>query len=688
MDYDQPHILLPFLSRFVAEKSPYPRVSVEMVRDGSLRFIIDSERGIMKMVWSEKDRPAEVKHLFSAGVIWMEQPDRPLNAADGVRLRKAAEHVGRRLSRLLVGDPPHLLLWRNRNPMVLYWGRRMFTSLGSDLLVAGHTRYFDYTVAEINEYEGFVNIELRSRRASIMLRLTLTGLLDQVPLISWGPVSLVLLNDERTSEQRMSPEHQVEEYLGYVLSRNLPPDFKLMFERSDTPAGYLSEDFGVDLLRVRPLDDSSFFEMLLATSSDVGIVTSCSRECFNLFSFISSSKESWITNAPWQIRPSPDYLRHCYNVNMDTSATVMGSDSIERCLELLDETESPPGLIIFIDSCLHRLLGEDVSAHIRRFKKKSRIPVIHYDIRTTQHPYLKQLKDFWRNVLLDVAQECAPVPDRLCFLGLSPDATEEMEPLLAALGIETGAKLFPFLSLREVERIRSCSLVVASNWDYVKTIFSDMLDELGRPFIELPLPYGFDGTTRWIDAVLKAARGQGMEHDALHCSQESLDRFIHLRQALEGAGVGLFLRLGDLPNMLSPVARYGVDLIPFFHELGLGVHLNLLVDGEERDVAGLAKELNLDLSKADSVSLFFDPKELVDRISIGEFQMVYTETFRDQRIVAAGKAPLHLNQLYPGYLGAVRTATKIRGLLESGFYTIYRRFFTSPYEHFHERRGG
>ncbi|MDI7269897.1 MAG: hypothetical protein QME96_18045, partial [Myxococcota bacterium] len=388
-DYSSAHVLLPFIAEFVQARSPYEGVSVEMVRDGSLRVRLRDGGRLLSLLWSEAPRRAAVEVSLAGVVVSVERPHRFRTRQEKDRMEGAARHVARRLGRLLRGNPPHLLLWRNRNLERLHWGVRMLNGLCPDLLVRGHTRYFDYTVAGLDEYEGFINVEFRSRGAGVALRLVPTGMLEGRALVSWGPVSLVLLRDERTPEQRKLPEHRVEEFLGYILSRNLPSEFSLAFERNDPPGGYLPEGFDVDFLRTRALDDTSFFEMLLATSEEIGVVTSCDRECFSLFSFLASSKEGWTTNHPWEIRPAPGYLEHCYNVSLDGRSTVMGSENIERCLETLRRAESPPGLIIFIDSCLQRLIGEDVDGPVARFRSGCSLPLVHYDIRTTQHPYLQ-----------------------------------------------------------------------------------------------------------------------------------------------------------------------------------------------------------------------------------------------------------------------------------------------------------
>ncbi len=130
-DYSAPQVLLPFLAEFVQKKSPYDFVAVAMLRDGCLRFRLKDGRGPLALLWSEFPRGSPVEVPFSGGVVSLQKPE-PRDAYQRTRCRKAARHVAGRLSRLLSGDPPDILLWRNRNPQRiqhLYFFQHMFNLL-------------------------------------------------------------------------------------------------------------------------------------------------------------------------------------------------------------------------------------------------------------------------------------------------------------------------------------------------------------------------------------------------------------------------------------------------------------------------------------------------------------------------------------------------------------------------------
>ncbi len=670
-DYSQAHVLLPFLDRFIEDSSPYAAARCRLVHDGSLRVQLEDDQGPLEVAWVEQSDDGVIEEARGV-VVRAEGP------SDRVRL--AARHVARRLARLQRGDPPHLLQFRNRNPQRLIWDTRLFGHLCPEMLVRGRTRYFAYRLAEVDAFEGYLNLTFSSRRQTVRLRLQLGDLGGAEPLQTWGPVSLVILEDDRDEEQRGDPEHQVEQFVGYLLSRNLPPRFSLSFAHMDPPAGYLPPDHGVDFLRPTNLDDSAFFEMLLATGGQVALVFSCDRECFNLFSLVGGARERWTTTAPWYVPPAAGLLDHVLSLNLTTRATLMGDDRLDACLTALARRDPAPELVVLVDSCLSKLVGADVDGPAGRFARSSAVPLVRYDIRLTQSPPMGPLREFWRDLAsaLDATGDDAGEvePGGVAFVGLHPGAEEELFATLEAMGLRPSGNLFPRLDLGAFCAARRARSVVASSWTY--------LDDMGLlealpPAARLPLPYGVEGTAAWLEAVARAA-APGAEHDLpadeFEAAAEELTR---QRERTGEARVGIFARSRDVVAQLSPEKRFGVPLLPLLRELGLGVDLNLYAAAdEEPDAGGLLTALDLDAARGDSVHLYRDRAELPELLAAGDYPVVYTETFRDERITAAGKTPLSPAQLHPGLVGAVRTARTLRSLVASRFYGRYHHLHDNP----------
>jgi len=122
-----------------------------------------------------------------------------------------------------------------------------------------------------------------------------------------------------------------------------------------------------------------------------------------------------------------------------------------------------------------------------------------------------------------------------------------------------------------MRELRSVSLVVQNSWYYVDATSRDLLALLDRPVVKLPLPYGWEGTRRWLDAVTTAAQGEPVELVAnapdLRPAYEEFDR---LRLRLAGRRIAVVTPLRHAAHQLAAEQRYGVALLEVLRELGLG----------------------------------------------------------------------------------------------------------------------
>ncbi len=669
-DYQQPQVLLPFLERFLTESSPFPAAHVALRPDGALLVRLERTAGDpVEVLWVETGTDAAVSIPATQGfVVGMEGSG------------QAARHVEARLRRLLKGDVPGLLQWRNRNPQTLFWGAHMFERLRPDLLAAGRTRWFDYALTGLDEYEGLVGMEFESRDARVILRLTLTELLgEKTPVQTWGQIALVVAEDQRPAEVRGLREHRVEDYVSYLLSRNLPPSFTLAFERGDPPEGYRPPDWNIDFLEAEPPDDTSWFQMLQASPDDgVTTVYSCDLECFNLFSYVAAPGESSRVAAPWAAVPEPGHLGRVRRVHLDDYSTIMGGDGPDRCLDELGTADKPPELIVYVDSCLSRLLGEDVDGAVRSFSDNHRVPVVRYDIDLAQEPYLAQVATFWER-LLDAwpPQDGDPSPNTVAFVGFGPEHLREVVPALARRGIADGGTVFPQLDLAALRGLGRAGLLVLNEWDYVSMVFAGVLDRIQAPRITLPLPYGFSASMDFVDGI---TRRLGVQGTAAHDPEiaDLAERFGAARARLQDRPVTLVGRASEVEDSMSPSTRFGIPVADALRELGLALDILLYQEGDV-DEAELRASLRLESFPQDRVRFFSHWRELPDALRRSPGAAIYTETYRDRRITTAGKTPLTLRAFEPGFRGAIRTAENILGLLEGRFYATHARHLGDPW---------
>jgi hypothetical protein len=683
-DLDAANGFLERLAERIERDSSVEQAEVRFSRDGSLEVRLAWRGRRVRVEWRARadETVAEAALPRENGVVCAPRSEAPIDRREQAELHALCTHVALQIEHLARTGPAHLLTWRNREFQKIHWGMRMLHRLCPGALSPGRTRYFDYRLTGLDEYEGLVRLRFESRQRTVVLRLSPTDATPPDALTSWGPIALSVAEDDRTDTERADRSHQVEEFVGYLLSRNLPAAFELAFERGDPPLGHLPEDFGVDLLNLVPPDDTSWFYMIFASASDVAIVTCCDRECFNLFSFVTAPPEGWAAAAPWKLHPSADLLRHLYQVGVAGDAALMGSQRAERCLDGIAHSARPPELIVLIDSCLSRMLGEDLDGVVRHFGSSSQIPIVLYDVKLVQEPYLGQLDDFWRNLYRAVRKgEPSGAKRRLGLFGV--DLPADLRDLVDRLGLTIASDLFPGFSARSVRALGSCSLIVRNRWHCVPAMTKSLMVELGAPTLDLPLPYGWRGSQQWLDQVSRATGAGGL--DELSWPEEVLqakDTFEQLVDQIRGARIGVVSRLSSVRAELSVEQRYGIDLVGVLHELGLSIDLNLYAaDGEAELEDRLFDEVGLRPDLGDSVSTFAHRTELVPLLAEGDFQLAYTEQYRDARVVSAGKTPLGLGDLQPGFVGAMHNARMVLAKSKSRFFARYGRYCSDPYAH-------
>ncbi len=546
----------------------------------------------------------------------------------------------------------------------------------------GSTRYFDYILTRIHEYEGFLNIEWTGLEAVVSLRISLTELLEEEPLHSWGSIALVSMEDERDDAWRGRVEHRVEDFTGYVLSRNLPPEFSIKFENQDPPAGYIPADFEIDFFETASYDTSSFYPMVFSTGGDVATVGSCDRECLNMFSFLAYPKERGSLRNPWGVRASEDLFDHLHSVHLSTQSAIMGdNDGLDTCLANVKESESPPGLVIFIDSCTSRLIGQDLVGPVQRFKSKSDIPIVHYETYLPERQELATFKKFWSDVFPQLAiTQKTPDSSKIALLGFPPESLFEIRKLFGKMDLQIHSCLYPTLSIRDLKAFPECGVFLLNDWEFIQRIFHPALDTFQQTTASLPLPFGIQGSEKFYEHVAEIT-GRKFVGDP-EIVDAAKRNFENERSVLKNESVAFFLRYKEAQFHLSDRGRFGLPLVDFMHEIGLRVKLYLFLetDANEPDERWV-RSVGLDPENGDTVRCYGHWREMIDLLNSNDFRFVYTEVFRDQRVTKAGKIPLTFHHLQPGFSGAVRTARLLKLMIRSDFYKRYNSYLPDAYAH-------
>ncbi len=673
-----------FIADLIRERSPLESVRVSPQADGSLRFDIQVKSLDFTFFWSEDSPITGICNPLRDGYLCCNAEPNESDLLRKAWTVKLTAFLSEKINRLLDGEPPALLQWRNRHHQTISWGIRLFPWLFSGLIKKGRTRFGEYTLIDLNEYEGYLNLVFESRQARVAFRLSPKGTVKGKPVCSRGPLELHIMEDTRSHNDLLEPFHAIEQFMGYVLARCLPKSFSLIFEGNDVPAGLRSPEVQLNFLNTEPPVGSSIYETIFTTSPDIVTISACDHECFNMFSFIAAPRESWLTVMPWSLKPRLDFVDHGHNVLLSNRSIIMGSDEVEHSLAQLDHLNPSPEMAIFVESCIPRMIGLDLEGPVNRFQRKNTVPLIPYKVTLSEKQYLDTFREFWVHCYEQMADKAAaPESDVVSLFGITDDTGDLVYQLLEQNGVRCQSNLFPLLDVPSLRNLPKSSLLVVNEWEYIEVLFSDLIQKLNRPVLRLPLPYGIEGSLLFVREIVKRLHDRDlMSLDQNEQLLQYQQEFQKEKERIEGERVAIILKMEDLPEQLLPGRRFGLPFIDLLHELGLAVDCLVYVpDATSSDLVEPCRAAGLKLENGDRCTVFRRYDDLTELLHDGEFKLVYSEAFRDRRITSAGKFPINLKAFQPGFSGAVATARRIAKALEMNFYKNHGYRLTSPVAH-------
>ncbi|RJO65493.1 MAG: hypothetical protein C4523_15950 [Myxococcales bacterium] len=341
------------------------------------------------------------------------------------------------------------------------------------------------------------------------------------------------------------------------------------------------------------------------------------------------------------------------------------SDKLAVLLADLRKDTRPDELIFLNDTCVVRLLGEDLEMVLREHARAGGAPVLTPKKTLGGHSDLQaDLMAQIRRLALEREGGAPPSdkePGTAAFVGYPPEAAfDELAALLDSLGVKAAATLMPWLGLAEAHSLFRAELVVSTpfrGWRKAAGTFTALP---GLRVIQPPLPYGLDATRQWFDAILDGLNRPDLKPrvEALH--DEAVRELAPLIRQAADCRLGFVMDAEEAAAMADVEGFYGLPALRFLESLGF--RLAALVyagDGTkaEEACAGLAAML-ADPDKL-SIRPFADKAELAKALAADDIHAVWSQFVFDRRLLACGKASFSLGDLEKGWAGALRTARKL-----------------------------
>jgi nitrogenase iron protein NifH len=662
--------------------------SVHFEPEGELRLRLRAGDEAVELLLGPAVDPGETGLDFSFGRI------RPAPGGDPRgRWADFARPIGTRIGEVL--DRYHVplfdLLRLDEPEEEFRFDHGLFHWRLGEFLVPGQTRYGGYVYAG-ERFDGkslFYRFE--SARGTVVFRLDMgADLPDAVGRMRH--LSLHIAEDERSPEERDDPAHQVERYLGFLLSLCDPPSARYgLPERAEGIVVGSTQDWGSDLA-VQFFADPGYdfltnFYAVFGLRWPVALIFHGDRECSNMGTFSPAPMQSFVEH-PMHIRPGPGLSEHVFITDLREADTIMGGE--QRLKEALIDVARRPEIrtVVVHDTCLVRVVGDDIRRCIAEVQPEVSVPIVYLDATVMDEaaPFAP-IAGFWQELVSAIAKPALkPRPHAVNLVGFGfSDAphVHELRELLGRMGVELNGCLFPGLEWEDARAYLAASHQVVSPWRYVQESFAGVRRWAGLPATTPPLPFGQEGTRRWLEQVGAAVGVKRQKPPPM--DEVDRARLDGLRAEAGGLGVALVLASTQAGRLLDGDHRLGVDLVPLLGDLGFSIHVRCFdpprLTGARERTDPAAIEAGMGELAGPDARLTFDTftaeENLAEILRAPEIHLVYSEIRDDPRIRAAGKAQFSIPDLQMGYRGACRTAERLvrraRNLLQERYGSYIRK---------------
>jgi hypothetical protein len=644
--------------------------------DGTLYFDLKSPKGPARLNWIGPHENGQ-RLVFSGDS--RKHPKKKV-------VTKEIEEV---LFACLEMDQFSLLHFHNSQKDNLLFDDKVVDVLLSGRLEPGRTRWFGYRFHDVFQessdrfrltfqgYGGPVGFEVRPAIPPF----------DEDKLILKNNIfTLYLVEDSRPAEWRENVMHQVERFIGFLLSRAVHSGMRL--ETSSPAVGTATGGGSEPVSTSRWGNPKQWYQFF----SDFEIERSsiCSMRFVDPITWIThgeaecrlvepevSPRPVTFTNIPWEEdRQQGNRGSMSLFTNLGEQEAVMGgADKLQQALDRA-ACNTEACFVCMNNTCLPKIIGDDVASAMRRFSRTSPIPIL--NLNTDLDSPDSTFKDLVRQARQTLA-EGLQTGERtgLNLVGFPPNrGRRELIADLEEMGIGTNVTLLPDIGIELLARyLLGRQAVIYPHASWVEIVES-LLGDLDVPFRIMPAPYGHKRTIEWLKAVAKdMQRTEQFEH----FKNERLDE--HGRQWEELTQQASEFRLAfvvdgiSLRRLFEQRLMYGFEIFSLIEEMGFGVDV-LILAADELGQPDLAEFLPAcEHFERHTFKTFSNPEQLDALLADGSFQAVYSEVFFDSRLTRAGKAQFNLAMLEMGLQGALRSLGRLLAVCRMPFYRRYGRYF-------------
>jgi len=291
----------------------------------------------------------------------------------------------------------------------------------------------------------------------------------------------------------------------------------------------------------------------------------------------------------------------------------------EKISAVLEHAVTQPagGLILFSNTCVPVVTGEDVASVVKHYRAKSPVPLLFLTVSSqSMRGVLSEV--LVRRRLAAEARADPPDPRAVNLIGFAQDhATAELCELLEAAGIRVNEVVVPSVDPAAIDRLPRASVNVYWPNAFWQNIYDQLQQDSRIPAITPPAPFGQQATRRWLAAVGDAVgRGPQAEEIWQQRTDALAPRWAALTRRLAGQRLCFVARSSQIELFTDPAQSWGVPLLPFVEELGFGVDVLIHVRGpKDARQAAQAVQRVFHQPKAHTILAFDSQARMLERLT-------------------------------------------------------------------------
>jgi hypothetical protein len=336
--------------------------------------------------------------------------------------------------------------------------------------------------------------------------------------------------------------------------------------------------------------------------------------------------------------------------------------------------EHPGAPVIVVETCVSRLIGEDVRGVIRDVygARATHVPVIEPDFQARDVAADSMVWAWLLQELPDVGPASAPRCVNLMGFGdRAFPAAAELRALLAGHGVTVQACLFPSFDALELQGFHRARVTIVNPCSQVRSAVRVAMRGMpGMRWVFPAAPFGVAATGAWLRDVLCEL---GFEDAAERAAREAepWERELAARRAgATGGPVAFSCESRYSSYLFAPEEVFGIPLLDVLAEAGCPAHVHVLTSEP------VPHDLRAAVARHPSTRLFehADPGALLSSVRDEGARLLFTSLERNEVAVELGLAPIFGRTFEMGFRGALRTVDRLAQLSGLQFLDRYRDY--------------